>query len=322
MITLINKDRFIYDLEYRVPDIIKEYQTTGKVEISVNNEGICLRKVKFYDLLDYVCDKFDINKSKITIFTSNQLEYHSSYKIVTSPYYFIKNQSFNELIPEAYDPFKSAQLKTLGCFVGRPSWNRLILISWLFENYKDNCLLTCNYTASDSDRSYLSLDEVMFYDAENLNQVISFLKHTPMTLDNRYDKSLGHSEHYKGLFNLLNYYNQIFLDLVTETYVIGNTFFPTEKTTRPIIAKTPFIVMGPKNYLSNLKKIGFKTFSRWWDESYDYLEGTARVIAIKKIVTEIMTWPQDRLNAVLSDMQETLEHNYKCNYDMELINDT
>ena len=318
MITLINKDRFIYDLEYRILDIVEEYQTTGQVEISTNKEGICLDRVKFYDLLDYTCAKFNIDKSKVIIHTNNLLEKHDEYTIVIMPNNFIKNKPFNNLIPNSYIPFKSKQLRTIGCFVGRPMWNRIILISWLFDNFKEKCLLTCNYTASDSDKAYIRLDEVNFYYSDALEQVITFLKHTPMTLDLRYDKLLEYDACYKGLFNLLNYYDQIFLDLVTETYVMGNTFFPTEKTTRPIVAKTPFIVMGPKNYLSNLRKMGFKTFNRWWNEDYDNYEGTRRVIEIQRLITNIMKWPQERLHTVLLEMEETLEHNYKCNYDKDL----
>jgi hypothetical protein len=318
MITLINRDRFIYDLEYRTCDIVKEYYNLGKVEISVNNEGICLYRCGFYKFLDYLCDTFNINKKLITIYTCNALEQHDQYNIIVIHNHFIKNKKFNSLISSSYIPAKTEQLKTVGCFVGRPSWSRLILVSWLFNYFKEQCLLTCNYTNSDSDKAYIQLDEVNFYHSEGLKQAILFLEHTPLTLDNRYDKSLEFDKHYKGLLNLLNYYDQIFLDLVTETYVMGNTFFPTEKTTRPIVAKTPFIVMGPKNYLNNLRAMGFKTFHRWWDESYDYLEGTARVIEIQRLITNIMQWPQERLHTVLLEMQETLEHNYKCNYSKDL----
>ena len=31
----------------------------------------------------------------------------------------------------------------------------------------------------------------------------------------------------------------------------------------------PFIVLGPKGYLHNLKRLGFKTFGTFWNESYD-----------------------------------------------------
>jgi hypothetical protein len=69
-------------------------------------------------------------------------------------------------------------------------------------------------------------------------------------------------------------------------------------------------VLGPKNYLSNLKKLGFKTFSSWWDESYDYCEGVHRIEEIKNVLKSIFTKSSDELQEMLSDMKETLEYNY------------
>ena len=99
--------------------------------------------------------------------------------------------------------------------------------------------------------------------------------------------------------------------MVIETYVSGISFFPTEKTLRPIIALTPFIVMGPRGYLENLKRIGFKTFSQWWDETYDDYSGYARIEKIKQVVNEICSWNNAKLHTVLTEMLEVLAHNKK-----------
>jgi hypothetical protein len=304
MITLINKDRFIYDLEYRVPDIIKEYQTTGKVEISVNNEGICLRKVKFYDLLDYVCDKFNFEKFKITIYTSNILEKHEFYNIKNSYSHWLYETK--KTIPIDYVAFKNDNLLTLGCFVGKINWNRLILLSFLYKNFKDQILLTCHYRHEDAQKLQSELTELNFYDSDNLVNAVNFLQNCPLTLGESFETyTIGPPEH----LTILNQYNRFFAELIIETYVMGNTFFPTEKTLRPIIAETPFIVMGPINYLDNLKKLGFKTFSQWWDESYDQWEGPNRIEKIKMLLTKIMSWSQERLQQTLKEMQTVLEYN-------------
>ena len=105
MITLNNKDGFIFDLEYRVVDILEEYQRTGAVEINTNAEGICLQQIKFYSLLNYICDKFNIEKSHISILTSNALEHHDEYKIIVKPisHWFRKVKT---AIPKNYSPSK------------------------------------------------------------------------------------------------------------------------------------------------------------------------------------------------------------------------
>jgi hypothetical protein len=304
MIFLINKDGKIFDLEYRVVDILEEYQRIGAVEIHTNLEGISLESVGFYTLLDHVCDKFIIEKSKITIYTTNQLEKHQEYNVnVFSDHWFITTK---KNIPQGYLATKTAQLRTLGCFIGKINWHRLVLLSWLYDNYIDQCLLTCHYRHDDDQKLNSELTELNFYMSNELDS-IKFLKHCPLTLDEEFTEfTILPPKH----LNIIKHYDKIFLDLVIETYVLGNTFFPTEKTLRPIIARTPFIVMGPKNYLSNLKSLGFRTFDRWWDEDYDAYDGPNRVNEIKKRLEVIFSWPQEKLQSILVEMQEVLEHNY------------
>lgn len=311
MITLINRDRTLYDLEYRVADIVHEYQFTGKVDINTNAEGICLKRVKFYELLDYVCEKFKIEKKLINIYTVNALEEHDQYNIIIQPNHWIL------LTKQEIDTYykiknKQAELKTLSCFVGQVNWNRLILSSWLYNNFKDQCMLSFNYRNTDIDKLQSDLTMLNFYQSDALEEAVLFLKNTPIYVDELYhfkSTDINFKQHWHNVLNLTGFYDQIFIDLVVETYVMGHTFFPTEKTLRPIITKTPFIIMGPVNYLDNLKKLGFKTFGRWWDESYDFCEGVHRINEIKKIISYIMQWPQEKINQVLFEMSDVLEYN-------------
>jgi hypothetical protein len=87
--------------------------------------------------------------------------------------------------------------------------------------------------------------------------------------------------------DILNFYNQFAVELVSETYTLGDTFFPTEKTVRPLMAAKPIIVYGPKNYLKRLKDLGFDTYHQCWNESYDQLEGPERWAAIKQLLPTV-----------------------------------
>ena len=305
MITLPNKDRLIQDLEYRVVDIIKEYQETGEVIISTNYEGICLDHCNFYSLLDYICEKFNINKSKVTIETCNRLEKHDQYKIITQNRFYFA--STKESIPNDYIPSKEKLLKHIGCFVGKLNWNRAIILSWLAKNYADQCLLTCHYKDEDAHKLESELTELNFFNSSELSNVVEFLKYCPIEIDESFEEFTILQP--KNL-TIIKQYKNIFLDLVAETYIMGNTFYVTEKTLRPIIAKTPFIILGPKNYLANLKQLGYKTFSKWWDESYDHHEGVQRIEEIKKILQKILAMSTLELQLLITDMNNILNYNY------------
>lgn len=75
--------------------------------------------------------------------------------------------------------------------------------------------------------------------------------------------------------------------------------------------KTPFIVQGPRYFLHNLKKLGFKTFEHWWDEGYAEDPDAHQVYEIQKVLDCLARTPQAELIDILDDMQQTLEHNYQ-----------
>jgi hypothetical protein len=109
--------------------------------------------------------------------------------------------------------------------------------------------------------------------------------------------------------NLLQYYQDIFVDVVVEPNISGNCFLVTEKLWRAILAKRPFIVVSNPNYLNNLKRLGFKTFDNYWDEEYDIHKEVNRIDKIKLILQEISSWALDELSNKLQDMESTLDHN-------------
>lgn len=87
--------------------------------------------------------------------------------------------------------------------------------------------------------------------------------------------------------SLLSYYNQFQIELVCETYTLGDTFFPTEKTVRPLVASKPMLIYGPKGFLEQLRNLGFKTYSECWNEDYDIFEGPDRWARIKQTIEQI-----------------------------------
>ena len=107
------------------------------------------------------------------------------------------------------------------------------------------------------------------------------------------------------------FYSNYFCSVVAETHINSNTVFITEKTFKPIANLHPFISYSSKGSLKYLQNLGYKTFSEWWDESYDneanYYD---RLIKIIKIMEDIASWSHDKLFTVTQEMEKTLIHNY------------
>jgi hypothetical protein len=85
-----------------------------------------------------------------------------------------------------------------------------------------------------------------------------------------------------------------------------------EKTLNPISVYRPFILMAAPHTLKLLQDLGFKTFDRWWDESYDsILDHNKRFEAIYYLVETILEKDISELTQILTEMSEVLEHNQK-----------
>ena len=80
-------------------------------------------------------------------------------------------------------------------------------------------------------------------------------------------------------------YLESYFSIVTETPFTNKTYFSTEKIYRPMLHYHPFIVQGSPYTLKRLKKLGFKTFHPYIDESYDEIISPFR--RMQKLTKEI-----------------------------------
>ena len=109
--------------------------------------------------------------------------------------------------------------------------------------------------------------------------------------------------------SLLNYYDRFAIEIVCETYTMGTTFFPTEKTIRPVMAAKPMLVYGPRYFLARLRTMGFQTYNDLWDESYDLYQGTERWQAIQMVMQSIREKTPDDQQQLLAKAHEIARHN-------------
>ena len=65
------------------------------------------------------------------------------------------------------------------------------------------------------------------------------------------------------------------------------------------------IVMGPRHFLRRLRDQGFRTWSDIWDETYDDLEGPARLAQIQTIIQDV----HQRRDEVIAIGQQHADHN-------------
>lgn len=123
---------------------------------------------------------------------------------------------------------------------------------------------------------------------------------------------------FKIFKNLIPLFDKSFLYIVTET-ISDNFYMDTNvpmdfmsKMGRALSYPTPFVVVGNMGVLKRLKDLGFKTFSDYWDESYDdELNLNTRINKIKEILSYINNLSMEELLTIRNNMLLIFEHNKK-----------
>lgn len=87
------------------------------------------------------------------------------------------------------------------------------------------------------------------------------------------------------------------------------TVFLSEKTFKPIACQQPFIILGNKHSLKELRKLGYKTFPNFINESYDNYSNLERLYGVLDAIREINS--RNNLLEWLSWSKHIVEHNYR-----------
>lgn len=107
----------------------------------------------------------------------------------------------------------------------------------------------------------------------------------------------------------INVYNQTAYSVIAETCFHDSFAFFTEKTSKPIIARRLFVMFAGKNYLTNLKKLGFRTFGEIIDESYD--QEPDALIRWRKAWEQMVWLAQQPQKHILERVRPIVEHNFE-----------
>lgn len=95
-------------------------------------------------------------------------------------------------------------------------------------------------------------------------------KHSAETIDggeNAFDNPVRHSD----LIDT-EIYNQSYYSAVIETVIHNDFAMFSEKEAKPIMAQRPFVIFGARHQLRAFRSLGFETFEKVIDESYDEIE--------------------------------------------------
>ena len=321
IVNLLLSDRVIHNLSECLIRISVAMHNDKDIYISTKTEGPSLDTLTYrvrdnlLTLLEELCTKMSYDPKRIVIETGNLIESTTKFNVkkINSSEGWFYGKHLAKIEIDNNKEFKY----NFGNFVSNSTYPRLLLASYLHTHHRDKTLQTYRRDPRNPGQAVdLDLDKLMFECADPvaLTDVTRFIQHLPL------EREKGLADHPKTNVSvgedgdainntILSWYRDFFCDVVTETFFSGKTFFLTEKITRPLLCRNPFVVHGPRNFLRHLHALGFKTFSQYWSEEYDHYEGYVRCKKIYEVITEIAQRDTDALHSMHDNMSELLEHN-------------
>jgi len=106
-------------------------------------------------------------------------------------------------------------------------------------------------------------------------------------------------------------YTKAFVAVVNESRFAQPTGNFSEKVIQAILHKLPFILVAPPFTLKYMREMGFKTFSDFWDESYDEITcHSERMIKILQLIDHINDKSMAELELLKEKIQDIVKYNY------------
>ena len=155
-----------------------------------------------------------------------------------------------------------------------------------------------------------------FQNLTTTDNINSLKSKTPFHIDVTDETNVGEPGHKVGTFNAdlpfdpIHYKNSLISLVMCAFPFQDNACHLHSSTYNPIFCGHPVIQFGPYQHLKQMKKNGFKTFSKWWDESYDdEIDGTRRLKMIMDVSDSISKMSIEKVFDMIVDMKEVLQHN-------------
>lgn len=313
-------DELLKNFSFSIPSNILDDVRSNKCKILIDNS------IEQYDVIVTEHDstinqiilrtitKYNLKKTDIILVTGN-------YKSVTSDHYLVAIKNWTDtLVPPCSNTFfdeqkemilsQSIRPKKIVTFMRKERLFRFHLAKFIHDNkLKDYNIVTFGKNVS---QYYWNSNSVQF-DEEFINSLPWQYDVDVRPGNNGLDYILAKSD------DEIAAYKETYINCVVERSIryLNYELDISEKIFKPIAFLQPFFVFGQPGTLEHMKSMGFKTFSNWWDESYDCM--TFESIRFKMLTTlykKLTLASEYELAEIMYQAWPVLEHNYYtyCDY--------
>lgn len=317
-------------LYYLKPEYLKRLQDkTAFLLLDQTHEGYHAEWL--FEWFHDMCNQYEVSPTQI-IYITGDLDVTSKYeswcktnlidnKLVTIGYphfeHVIHKEAANRIAIRKENPVpniakhllhkKNNQIYVYNCLQKRARAHR----AWMYRELFNSSLLESGIVSMNKFEVHKSYYEGKTICQEDYDRFINYLPVFPPAKTTTYEQDTFESVTGGKYITDLN--DDVMLDswvtVVSEASFAENQCFISEKSFKPIVGHHPFIIYGNKGSLAKLHEMGYRTFNKWWDESYDTLDTWERLSAIINILRSLQKMSRQELYTMFCDMREVLKHN-------------
>jgi hypothetical protein len=298
---------------------VTQYSQYWKDDISLKYTSL-INKEKIPTIL-LNTEKDSDEKNKI-LNKFNYVDCYYFYHALAAVDWFRGNQFCSEIIP-----IKKRKIQKKFITFNRITGNSRIYRAFFVSKLSQQNLLDSGHISFSSrcpvhgnlQSSIIKSVKQFNLDKNFVSQELDYIANLPnLRIDSDHDTPIKNSSFTLGPIQKSM---ESFVHVVTETCFWERKKHLTEKIFKPIALKQPFLLLGCADNLAYLKEYGFKTFDRWWDESYDKCQDPIkRIDMVVDIVKNLSKLSNHDLENILHDMEEVLEYNFQLFYSQQFVN--
>lgn len=261
--------------------------------------------------LDALCQKHELNPNQIFFISGNNYadKIQNFYYLFDDEILYKKSISEEDVIPFHTD--KRGKNFTALVRINK-LWRSIFMSELWNRGFHTKGYFSYNQVLQEEKHEIITEPFDDQYVDEKMPVINAFLNNCPFKAD-----ALTDEEHNQFKTVVNKHFENSYCNFVVETYFsIGlNSESPTalsEKVIKPICHNQFFIIIGPPHSLKELKKLGYKTFDRLIDESYDEIvDPEERMNAVIDLCSKIAAMSLGEIHDLYVSLKAEITHNSK-----------
>lgn len=187
-------------------------------------------------------------------------------------------------------------------------WRKVFMSDLWNHGLHNNGYFSYNQYLLGSEDDYLGCSLSNDYLAACQSRVDKFIAAGPFHVDN-----LDNVAHNTYSLNMTALYKDSYFNVVLETMIdvdgSGGQLI-SEKTIKPIFNNQFFVVVSSVDHQRHLRELGYKTFGRCIDESYDSIANNQqRFEAVADLTKKLAGTDLQKLHEIYQDLEPEIKHN-------------